>query len=260
LEDAVDAVAMLGFGVLGVAFVRRRVAEGLGLALVVMAVLSAVNYLLSGAAALIANGEPGPPAVAQVLSLLAEGAFLGTFFLIVVAPMLLFPTGRLPSPRWRWPARAVVLGCLIAILSVVFAPGPLDDDNPAWGDNPIGITALGGGLADAFELTGMVLLALGLVIGLAAFAIRWVRYRGLRRRQMAWFTLGVVVMVAGMMTDISESVTVQVTMAVAIFGSLFVGMGWPLLGPLGQAAEDAERRRQPAGNDIRGANFAHPAG
>ena len=86
-----------------------------------------------------------------------------------------------------------------------------------------------------------MLLAVGLVAGLAAFVIRWIRYRGPRRRQMAWFTIGVVVQVTGLLTDTSgKSVMVEVLMALAIFGAMLWGIGWPLLGPLGSAAEAAE--------------------
>lgn len=249
LEDVVDAVAMLGFGVLGAALVCRRVAEGLGLALVLLAALSALNYLLSGLAQAIANGEPGPPAAAQLLSLAAEAAFIATFYLIAVAPMLLFPTGQLPSRRWRWPAGAVAVGCVASMVSVLLAPGRVDEDNPAWGDNPIGFAALAG-LVDALELVGMMCLAVGVLTGLAAFAVRWIRYRGARRRQLAWFTLSVVVLVTGLVTDISGSVAVEVATALVVFGSLFVGMGWPLLGPLGRAAEAADRRQEATSSSV----------
>ena len=172
LEDGVDAVAMLGFGVLGAALVRRRVAVGLGAALVLLANLAAGNYLLAGLAQAIANGEPGPPAVAQVCSLAADAAFIISFFLFILAPMLLFPTGRLPSGRWRWPAGAAVVGCVVSVLAMLMTPGPVDEDNPAWGVNPIGLDALSG-VADALELLGVALLLVGLVTGIAAFGTRW---------------------------------------------------------------------------------------
>ncbi len=241
LEDVVDAVAMLGFGFLGAALVRRRVAEGLGLALVLLAALSAANYLLSGVAQAIANGEPDPPAVAQVCTLVADGLFICTFFLFIAAPMLLFPTGRLPSRRWRWPAAAVAFGCAAAVLSVLLAPGPVDEDNPAWGDNPLGLDSLGG-LTDALEVAGLALLAFGLLTGLAAFVTRWVRYRGARRRQLAWFTMAVALTVVGLVTEVGDSVAAEVAMALAIFGTMFVGIGWPLLGPLGRIAATYDNR------------------
>ena len=111
---------------------------------------------------------------------------------------------------------------------------------PAWGDNPIGLDAVPG-LIDALEMVGLVLLAGGMVAGLAAFVTRWVRYRGPRRQQMAWFTIGVVVQVTGLATDTGgDSVTVEVLLAMAIFGTMLFGIGWPLLGPLGSRAEAAE--------------------
>ena len=58
---------------------------------------------------------------------------------------------------------------------------------------------------------------------------------------MAWFTIGVAVQVTGLATDTSgDSVTVEVLMATAIFGSMLFALGWPLLGPLGGRAEAAE--------------------
>jgi hypothetical protein len=125
-------------------------------------------------------------------------------------------------------------------VSVLLAPGPVDEDVPAWGDNPIGLDAAPG-LVDALEVVGVALLAGGILLGLAAFVTRWVRYRGLRRQQMAWFTIGVAVQVTGLATDTSgDSVTVEVVMATAIFGSMLFAIGWPLLGPLGGRAEAAE--------------------
>ena len=126
------------------------------------------------------------------------------------------------------------------MLAVLLVPGPVDEDVPAWGDNPIGLDAAPR-LVDALEVAGVVLLVGGVLLGLAAFVIRWVRYRGARQQQMAWFTIGVVVQVTGLSTDTSGgSVTVEVLMALAIFSAMLFGIGWPLLGPLGARAEAAE--------------------
>jgi hypothetical protein len=235
VEDVVDAVCLLVFGLLGAALLHRGIAEGLGRALLVLAGLISLDYFLAGLADALAQGESPPPAAAQLSNLGGQAAFIAAFFLLVFAPLALFPTGRLPSARWRWLAWVGVGGVLGSILSVLLAPGPVDEDAPAWGDNPIGVEQLGG-LTDLLETVGVVLLALTMGGGLAAFVVRWVRYRGARRRQMAWLTLGVVTMVLGFVTDIGGSELVQVLMALAIFGTLLVGMAWPLLGPLGRTA------------------------
>ena len=240
LEDGVDVVGIMLFGVLGIALVAKDRAAGLGRALVLMASMIALDYFLHGLADVIAGGDANPPDSARLLNLAAESAFIVAFFLLALSPLLLFPTGRLPSRRWRWAAGAGITGCGVAVISVLLAPGAVDEDVPAWGDNPIGLDAAPR-FIEALEVVGLVLLAGGILLGLAAFVSRWVGYRGARRQQMAWFTIGVVVQVTGLATDTSgDSVTVEVLVALAIFGTMLFGIAWPLLGPLGARAEAAE--------------------
>jgi len=240
LEDAVDTAAILLFGVLGALLVVRNRAAGLGLALMLMAGLICLTYLLGGLADAVADGRVDPPAAARFLNLAGQSTFIVAFFLLALAPMFLFPTGRLPSRRWRPVALAAVVGACASVLSVLLAPGLVDEDTPAWGQNPLGLDAAPR-LVDALEVVGLGLFAASVVAGLAAFVTRWVRYRGPRRRQMAWFTAGVAVQVSGLATDTSGSnLAVEVLMALAIFSALLWGIGWPLLGPLGVRAEAAD--------------------
>jgi hypothetical protein len=55
VEDGVDAAAGLAGGLLGVAFLRRGVASGLGRALVAYAALGGLTWLMGGLADAIAN-------------------------------------------------------------------------------------------------------------------------------------------------------------------------------------------------------------
>ena len=259
-EDVVDVGAILAFGALGAVLVRLRRAAGLGRALVLLSVLESLNYLLGGVADAIAQGQPDPPAMARLSMVASEAVFIATFFVFVLSPILLFPTGRLPSPRWRWVARLAVIGVVTSMLSVLLAPGPVEEDNPNWGDNPIGLDALAG-VTDTLELVGLVLLAVSVLSGLAAYVTRWVRYRGPRRQQMAWFTIGVVTMAFGLVTDFGgSSVVVEVLRAAVIFGSMFFAISWPLLGPLGRAAEEADADRAATADKLRSAQAAHPTG
>ena len=243
VEDPVDMVCLLLFGFLGAELLRRGIAEGLGRALVLMGALQGANYLLAGIGDAVTDGLDHAPVVAQLCSIGAEVLFIGTFFLLIYAPLALFPTGRLPGPRWHWLTWAAVLGFLSIAVSIVFAPGPVDEDNPATGANPLGLEDLAG-FTSALEILGSVLLAITLVGGIAAFVVRWVRYRGARRRQLAWFTAAVVTLAIGMVTDFGGTVLVEVATALAVFGTLLVGMGWPLLGPLGRKAIAEEENTQ----------------
>jgi hypothetical protein len=241
VEDAVDTAAFVLFGVLGAVLLVRRRAPGLGAALLVMAGAICLDYLLSGLADALADGRVDPSATARALNVASEAAFVVAFFLLALAPLLLFPTGRLPSRRWRPIGAAALTGVVVSVLSVLLAPGPVDEDVPGWGQNPLGLEAASG-LVDALEVAGMLLLAASMLAGLAAYVTRWVRYRGARRRQLAWFGVAVAVQVVGLVVDTNgKSVVLEVALALTIFGGLLWGIGWPLLGPLGDRAEDGDR-------------------
>jgi hypothetical protein len=258
-EDVLDVAAILAFGVLGAVLVRHRRAKGLGRALVLLGVLESLVYLFGGIADAIANGQPDPPASAQLFSLASTAVFIATFFLFIVSPLLLFPTGRLPSHRWRCAGWAAVSGAAVSILAVLLAPGPIDQDNPAWGDNPIGVESLDG-VVGVLETVGLVLLGVSVLAGLAAYVVRLARYRGARRRQMMWFTVGVVTMVGGLIIDTEgKSVVLEVLLAAAIFGSMMFAIGWPLLGPLGRAAQELDDGPGLSAGERRTA-AVHPAG
>jgi hypothetical protein len=52
--------------------------------------------------------------------------------------LLLTPTGSLPSPRWRWWARAEAAALVVAFLSSALHPRPLYPEYPQIG-NPLGV-------------------------------------------------------------------------------------------------------------------------
>jgi hypothetical protein len=100
--------------------------------------------------------------------------------------LLLFPDGRLPSPRWRpvaWTA-AVVLAVDVAAYSLV--PGPLGRGLP---DNPLGIPWAGGVLR-AIQPIATSAQVLVLVACASSMVVRFRRARGVERQQLKWFTYG----------------------------------------------------------------------
>jgi hypothetical protein len=60
---------------------------------------------------------------------------------LLLFAMLLFPAGRLPSPRWHWPSRVLAMAFVLAAVGPMFKPGAIDGlrnvQNPystSWGD------------------------------------------------------------------------------------------------------------------------------
>lgn len=238
IEDGVDAVAVLALGALGVVLLRRGVAAGLGRALVLIAVLAGTVWLCGGLGDTLAGGAD-PSAVARLLTLVASALFIPEFVLLFAGPLLLFPTGRLPSPRWRGVVVSAATGVCLAMMSMLLAPGYVDDDVPARGSNPLGVEALDG-VTDVLQAAGLVLVLGSLLLAAAAVAVRLVRYRGARRRQMWWFLGAIAPLAVGLATDPGSSPVAQTIAALVIFGALLGGMGWALLGTPARAVHDEE--------------------
>jgi hypothetical protein len=109
------------------------------------------------------------------------------FYGLITFGLLLFPDGRLPSPRWRIVAGAVVVGLLVATAGPQFAPGPM---RPAFDvPNPVGLTSVPGLSRAALAASLLVLLVpfLGCV---ASVFVRFRRATGRERQQLEWFAYG----------------------------------------------------------------------
>lgn len=242
VEDIVDAMAGVAAGVLGSVLVRRQLAAGLGRALLALAVLVGGIWLTGGLADLLASGGTPAPA-ARALQMLAAVLFIGSYALLVIGPLLLFPDGRLVGRAARALGWLAVGATGVSMLALLLRPGPVDEDVPAWGVNPFGVDALAPatGAATAVGLAAMAAVAVG---ALVVFLVRLVRGRGVARRQMLWFLLGVVPMVA---TLVSDEVLPGALSAAVVFAALYGSMAWALLGPPARRPDGpaAARRSDP---------------
>ncbi|CAA9356419.1 MAG: hypothetical protein AVDCRST_MAG90-2685, partial [uncultured Microvirga sp.] len=118
--------------------------------------------------------------IAAWLTNLIQGPSLFGFFVFL---LLLFPDGRLLSPRWR----PVAWGACWAIASVTLlenlAPGPLGTFPTVR--NPLGLDALGGDIGAA-RWAAFLLLVLTLLASAASLVLRFRRSRGVERQQLRW--------------------------------------------------------------------------
>ena len=224
-EDVVDAVAGVAGGVLGAALLRRKVAVGLGRALVMLTAVLGAVWLLGGVADVLAAGGV-PPLPARILQVLAGALFIASYGLLVFPVLLLVPDGRLPGRRWRLVAWLAVGAVALSMVAVVLRPGPIDEDVAGWGVNPLGVRALAP-VTDAAGTVGLGLVIVALVAAVVAYVVRLVRSNGPNRRRMLIVLFGVVVMITGLVTDGMLPGTLS---AVVIFAGLFGTLAWALLG------------------------------
>ena len=118
--------------------------------------------------------------------------------LATVLLLLLFPTGRLPSRRWRVVVWMAVCGDVLLSVRELSIPGSMET-HPSI-DNPV---AIGGAVGNAIELVGKLGMFLLLVSGLfAALSLisRLVVARGDERQQIKWFTFTAGLMLGGLLT------------------------------------------------------------
>jgi hypothetical protein len=96
--------------------------------------------------------------------------------------LLLTPTGRLPSPRWRWWARLAAAAPVVMVLGSVVQPDPLAPD---YHGNPLAVPALARLLAVA-ALAGVVVVLVALLVGAGSLVARFRRAGGAERQQLRW--------------------------------------------------------------------------
>ena len=107
--------------------------------------------------------------------------------------ILLFPTGRPPSRRWRWLTWLTVAFILVGVVSDAFSPGPVDGLGPIR--NPLGIE----GFSNVYTpiLYNMVALVL-LVAAASSVFVRLRRAIGIERQQIKWFAYATAATVIGL--------------------------------------------------------------
>lgn len=182
------------FATLGALIVARRPGNVIGWLFLVPPIAGAIQ-LLSGQYATVAlpTGMPAGAYAAWLSTVMQSSAVFTIIFLI-----MLFPTGRLPSPRWRVVAWTTGLVIAVSIVSLALFPGPFYDFPSAR--NPFGLEAAAGIMAFLETVGGWAELAC-VIAAIASLILRFRRSSGEERMQIKWFayaaTLGVMAILFG---------------------------------------------------------------
>jgi hypothetical protein len=154
---------------------------------------NAVGWFICAAPLLLAAGtlverayssalEGGSPA--QLALWLANWTWVPALVPVLTLVPLLFPTGRPPTPRWRWVMWLAAGGGVAVLIGFAFAPGPLENYPDVI--NPVGVGSGLKGVIDAITGLGFLLLACAVLASAAALIYRFRRSRGIERQQLKW--------------------------------------------------------------------------
>jgi hypothetical protein len=101
--------------------------------------------------------------------------------------LLLFPDGRLPSPRWRPVAWGAALGIVGVVVGYALKAGPLEDFPPQIA-NPYGVD---GPIVGTVRVAGSIVAACSLVASAISLIVRMRHAGSEQRQQIKWLTYGV---------------------------------------------------------------------
>jgi signal transduction histidine kinase len=99
--------------------------------------------------------------------------------------ILLFPDGHLPTPRWRWFARAAAASMAVSMAAIFLAPGKFESFPKVA--NPYGVRGV-----DVLFLT-ILLIPVAIVGAALSLILRYRRSRGIDRLQLKWLAAAAIV-------------------------------------------------------------------
>jgi hypothetical protein len=211
--DLRPGVALVTAATVGAVLASRRPRHPVGWLLLAQV---ASNLATGAAAQYLAWGLlPGGPLPATRAVALFYPASAGGGLLLLGLVLLLTPTGKLPSPRWRWWARAMVAVPLLLLVLVTLAPGSVDTSQQVLG-SPFDFLGLGGGLLVVNQLA-LAFTTLAVAVCAGSLVVRFRRAQGVERQQLRWVAVAaalLVVAAGAVLVGLAVGATAVVTWAI----------------------------------------------
>jgi hypothetical protein len=187
--------AFTAFMVVGALVVARRPTNAIGWLFSATGLLASGGSLASEYSHYAYVTQPGALPLAVVAAWYGSWVAYAIFGLTFTFTLLLFPTGRLLSPRWRPIAWLAAIEITANSLLAAFQPTLPLEYVARTISNPVGISGLPRPEQGA---AGAVQTGLFLVVSLAAcssLVLRFRRARGVERQQLKWFAYAASLMV-----------------------------------------------------------------
>jgi signal transduction histidine kinase len=186
-------VFLLAFATVGALVASRVPANPVGWLLLGSALAYTLATAATGLPAPRASAPAGYVAAADLAGQPLYTAGLALGFLT----LLLFPTGSLPSRRWRWAGWLIGAGWLLFTIGQTLGPARLPDFPAA---NP---AAVGGSAGRVLSLlqAGQVLAIAGGVLACISLIVRFRRSDAVVRKQIEWLAYAAAVVAAGIIVS-----------------------------------------------------------
>ena len=216
-----EVLALLTIAVIGAIVASRQPRNPIGWIFIAIGFFLGVAILSSHFYWSVALEQSDPSQGAVVVAWLASWIWIPAMLPALTLLPLYFPTGRPPTPRWRWVQWLVTATAPILFLGTAFVPGEFEDFTV---DNAF---APGGSLGRALELVGFVGFAMMIVALLGAAASLVVRFRrsvGEERQQMKWGVSAIVLFAVNFFTPVDLVLGEDAGFATLLLGLMIIAL------------------------------------
>src|SRR5215212_6131615 len=184
--EAVFVLAtVLTFSVVGAIVASRQPRNAIGWIFCGLGLVVSLNSFTGRYAGYRLAGGSAPGSLAETAAWFSSWSWTLWLYVPTSFLLLLFPDGRLPSPRWRPVAWCAALGVAGFLAVYALKAGPLEDfsriTNPYGVDSPI----LG-----AVAIAGVILASASMVASAVSLIVRMRRAGRTERQQIKWLAYG----------------------------------------------------------------------
>ncbi|MEP7053999.1 MAG: hypothetical protein ABI912_01960 [Actinomycetota bacterium] len=180
---------IVAFGAVGWLLVHRLPDNPIGWCFSIAGIIWALGGLAHGIASIAIQTSANPGPLVRAAAVLDVNGWILAMPFSVSLPLLLLPSGRLLSPRWRPAVTLTLVATALGTLGFAIEPGLLGDPPYTHLVNPMGVPQLRW-LATSASVFGGVIVMLSLVAGAVAVIMRFRRSHGIERQQLSWVVFG----------------------------------------------------------------------
>ncbi len=211
-EDApyflpIAAAMILGYATVGAVLASRNPGNPIGWLLMAVGIAFVLGGVTDEYMTYTFVTRPGSLPLGAFAALVTNSLWLPMLAAVALL-LLLFPTGRVPGPRWRWAPWTIIGATAAYLLATAVIPGPIEElDLPAniRIENPTGVDGLRTAGSTISALAGLAVLAIGIAT-VPALVLRYRRSRGEERQQIRWLAYVaatfVTIVIAGIATGL----------------------------------------------------------
>ena len=182
-------IVVLSFPLVGALIVHRQPRNAIGWILLVIGGTSAPFAVLETYVAYGLDVEPGSLPRPDIALALAEPGWIPVLVLPLSFLILLFPNGRLPSPRWRLWAWLCAIAMTVSFVGILIFTDSFEAVGRPEIRNPLALDALRP-VAGAAVAVIAPLIPISIAGCAAALVQRFRRSDGQERLQLKWLALG----------------------------------------------------------------------